>query len=301
MKKPSKTTTKIIAAMSVTIFSIFAFVVGTFAWFSGLMKYESNEEDFEVTLLGDCQLEDVALYKFIYPPSLIGTGYDYLAPERGNVMRFTYNFTEGSFGYYKDVDQTEWVAIDIMNVYDPLERVIDPTKELRTMNCNVIYELHLYSPSLANASLTSSVFINENRTKEDSQIYLSTCTDYDLFLPTELADDNPSFYDSTNDDYKAYYPSYKKHNVELTDLEKTYHKISLLSDLLTSHPHFYGSDDNPIPLRNTNVTFDDEGKLVVFVNVNYAPSELAQYQKDIYFHNITAVMDIYFQLAFGGA
>ena len=122
-----------------------------------------------------------------------------------------------------------------------------------------------------------------------------------MFLPTELADDNPSFYDSTNDDYKAYYPSYKKHNVELTDLEKTYHKISLLSDLLTSHPHFYGSDDNPIPLRNTNVTFDDEGKLVVFVNVNYAPSELAQYQKDIYFHNITAVMDIYFQLAFGGA
>ena len=295
MKKPSKTMIKIIAAASVTIFSIFAFVVGTFAWFSGIMKYESNEENFEVTLLGDCYLEKVTMYKFFYPPSLIGEGYDYLAPERGTVNKYDYNTEHHSFGYYSDEQQTIWVPISVMNIYDPLESVINQEATLLSMNCNVIYELHLYSPSLSNASLTSSVFINDDRSKEDNEIYLSSCGDYDLFIPSELADDNADFYDSSKDDYKAYYPSYKNHSVVLSDAETTYHKISYLASLIDADSH------NPIPLRNTNVTFDSEGRITVFINVNYAPSELSQYTKDIYFGNITAKMDIHFELAFGGA
>ena len=75
-------------------------------------------------------------------------------------------------------------------------------------------------------------------------------------------------------------------NQEQHNLAMIYFKISYLSSLETTHPHLYDSaNDDPVSLNtktNKEVSFSNQGKLKVYININYAPSKLKQYVKDLY-------------------
>lgn len=50
--------------------------------------------------------------------------------------------------------------------------------------------------------------------------------------------------------------------------------------------------------ENETITFDEEGKATIYINVNYAPSRLEKYVRDIYAGNINAIFDYSFIASF---
>ena len=50
--------------------------------------------------------------------------------------------------------------------------------------------------------------------------------------------------------------------------------------------------------ENETVTFDEEGQTTIYINVNYAPSRLEKYVRDIYAGNINAIFDYSFIASF---
>lgn len=294
MKRLDAKTKKIIAATSVTIFSLLALTLGTFAWFASSLVAQTTNDEFQVVTVGGCKIDSVNLYKFIYPDSTVIQGYDYLKPENGRVDKYAFNEEEGYFGYY---DDDVWVSVEEMNLYDPIEMLISRNMSLRDMNSNAIYEVNLSYTANTEVDLDLDVLLDTSKTKTDDQIYLSDCVDFDVFYPNDLRDNNPLFYDETTGQYNKYYPSYKK--TLTTDNEKDYHKISYLSSLEAGHTHFYGKTpkDESLDLDSRKITFDDEGKAKLYINANYAPNQLSQYSKDIYLTNIYAVYDFGFLFA----
>ncbi len=294
MSKMNSKTKKIIAATSVTIFSLLTLTLGAFAWFASSLSHIQNDIDFQVTSLGDCSLADIELYKFIYPVNAVTGDYDYLDPEHGHVNKYEFNDTYEHFGYYDDVAQTHWVNVTEMNIYDPIQLIIS-TGTLRDLHCNAIYEIALHSSSFRNATVDVSSLLRTDKIPGQHEILLSDCVDFDLYSAVDLSDTNPLFYDSETGQYNKYYPSYK--NV-LTDNEKVFHKIAYLSSLEASHPHFYGTNPkaSSINIAHRSLTFDNNGDLLIYINANYAPSELEQYMKDIYSNNIRAIYDFSFEI-----
>lgn len=296
-KKMSKKTKQIIAGTSVTIFSLLALTLGAFAWFASSFSFSENDVEFQVTALGDCSLENVKLYKFIYPDSLVGDDYDYLSPEDGHVDKYDFNEDYERFGYFEDQAQTIWVSVEEMNLYDPIQLIISSSTTLRDLNCNAIYEITLTSSTFSNCVIDANALLRTDKTAGTNEIYLSDCVDFDVYSTADLADDNPLFYDSVSGQYNKYYPSYKNN---LSDNEKVYHKISYLSSLVASnaHSHFYGTNpkNDVISLSHRSLSFDNNGKLTIYINANYAPSELNQYMREIYSTNIQAIYDFSFEI-----
>ena len=75
--------------------------------------------------------------------------------------------------------------------------------------------------------------------------------------------------------------------------EKLYYQASYLSSLRNSHPHFYGGQSIPDSINlvsGDNVTFFN-GQLTVYVNVNFAPSQLTRFQNNVYGGDINAICD----------
>lgn len=62
------------------------------------------------------------------------------------------------------------------------------------------------------------------------------------------------------------------------------------------HAHFYEGGD-PTLAKSQEVDFNN-GEIVLYVNVNYAPDQLEQYTQDIYLGNIEAVYDFAFSFGF---
>lgn len=288
----------------VTFFCLCANVLATVAWFTANRSADNDNDYFGVQNEGDAEIEAINLYKFKYNEITYGsdenvvTIIDYLAPEDGEVKKYAFNTTEQKFG--ENVNDV-FEAVTIMNVYDPLEKVIKQSSfSLLELNCNAIYEIILSSSTFTTASVTISANWLSSKTKTSSQIFLTDCLDFDVYFESDLLESNPSF--STTDPEtgdpinKLYYPSYIGKSTSLTANEEVYYKLSYLSSLENSHSHFYGSNPKPNSISligNTprNVTFDASGKLKIYVNVNYAPSELEKYQKAIYDGDIEAIYD----------
>lgn len=296
MKRLDAKTKKIIAATSVTIFSLLALTLGTFAWFASSLVAQTTNDEFQVVITGGCKIESINLYKFIYPKSTIGDGYDYLKPQLGRVDKYAFSEEYRKFGYYDVYDN--WISVEEMNIYDPIEMLISQDKSLKEMNCNAIYEVTLSYTENTEVNFDIDVVLDTTKTAQEGQILLSDCVDFDMFYSSDLRDNNPLFYDESTGLYNKYYPSYK--SVLSTDNEKDFHKLSYLSSLIASnaHTHFYGKTpkDESLDLDSRTITFDEEGKAKVYINANYAPSELAQYSKDIYLNNIYAIYDFGFML-----
>ena len=256
--------------------------------------------DFAVVNVGTCDLYGIDLIKFDYHTTTYGEGesaftvIDYLNPETGAVNNYAYNKDEKSFGYLED---ESWHPVSLMNTYDPVDLLIYGG-DIRDMNCNSIYKFTISSMDLVDVKFNALVSKLLDKEKQEDELFLTSCVDFDIYFEEDLLDTNPVFSE------KAYYPSYIDHSETLTDNEDTYYKISYLSSLESSHHHFFGGSDDEISLiedDSKSFVHDDVSGLNFFtfyVNANYAPSELEYTMTLIYQNHIRAVCDFAFKFYF---
>lgn len=295
MKGSKRNSLKIVSAVSITIFSLLSLTLGIFAWFASVLSASSTTDVFEVKTIGDCNLADVKLYKFVYPNSAIHDGYDYLRPQDGTVNKYDFNKDEEHFGYYDIHDN--WVNVSAMNTYDPVELIISNEKTLRDLNCNAIYEISFTSTSYDACVMQLNALLRNDVIPGQNQILLSDCVDFDVYFPSDLSDSNPLFYNESTGEYDKYYPTYKDN---LSRIEKDYYKISYLSSLVAenAHPNFYSTNPKPenLELYNNSIMLNNH-EFKIYINANYAPKRLEQYAKTLYLHNIYALYDFGFEIS----
>ena len=300
MKSIGKKNLKIIAACSVAIFSLLAVFSGAYAWFTMQMNAAINESNFAVINLGSCDLYSIELFKFNYYVHHYGTSdvVDYFNPESGTVAKYGYDKTRAQFGYMED---STWHQVSMMNTYDPVELQLFGYG-VKDLNCNVVYKFTISTTDLTDVKMDSVVSRILDKTKEDNQLFLSSCTDFDLYMESDLSDSNPAFTDG--DDHKMYYPSFIDKSETMDEDTETYFKISYLSSLEASHVNLYSTEDEHVALSNvisTSFVYDstlDLSFITVYINVNYAPDRLADTMYRIYQENIIAVCDFNFQFYF---
>ena len=294
MKTVGKKNFKIIAACSVAIFSLLAVCGGVYSWFTLELRQALDDTEFAVVNLGTCDLYSIELYKFNYYVHQYGTSevVDYFNPETGNVAKYSYNKTLRQFGY---MDGELWHQVSMMNTYDPVELQLF-NYGVRDLNCNVVYKFTISTIDLNKVKMDSTVSKIIDAVKQDSELFLSGCTDFDLYMESDL--------EAITD--KSYYPSYIEQSETLTEEETLYYKISYLSSLVAEdeHPNLYSPASNATALTDTISTEfiygagEEMGFLTVYVNVNYAPSQLQDTMYRIYQENIKAVCDFNFQFYF---
>lgn len=309
MRTTGKSNLKIIAACSVAIFSLLAVLGGAYSWFTLKMSSTIDSNDFAVVNLGSCDLYSIDLYKFEYSTTTHGTGEsafvvtDYLTPELGDVKKYSYDKELKQFGY----NDGSWHQVSLMTIYDPVDHLVLGDK-LEDMNCNSIYKFVISSNDLTDVYFEASVNKLLNIIPSDDELLFSSCANFDLYYEEDLLDSNPLF--TVGDNHHAYYPSYIEYDPDpeaenMSENEEIYYKISYLSSLKDSYPHFYGNDETEIvlsePYKERTFTYDSTlGKnvITVYVNVNYAPSELGDTMTKVYLHDIVAICDFYFKFYF---
>ena len=308
MKANRKKTLTLVAASTVAIFSLAAVCGGAYAWFALTMQTTVTASQFAVVNNGVCDLAKIELYKFNYHEETYGTGenefiaIDYLNPETGAVGHYNYNEEEGSFGYE---ESSNWVEVGAMNTYDPVELKLFAS-HLIDLHCNAVYKFTLSSPDLTNVSFSATVNKLTDKIKQADEIFLTSCVNFDIFYEADLLDTNPSFVGtddpSTPEDesVKPYYPSYIDKSTPLSADEDVYYKLSYLASLKSTHEHFYGGSSTELSLdseKALSLTYDStthKNYLTVYVNVDYAPSQLEYAQDLIYLGDIKAVYDFMF-------
>ena len=331
-----KTRIKIVAATMTTIFSLASVFTATLAWFAAAGSVTVTGMAVKVAT-PSAEVFSIKLIKFDYNYNLVGGNkvYNYLSPETGDVNTYTYDRTydHNRGGFVRSYNQG-YIEAEIMNRYDPVDSIIH-NDSLREMNCNSIYEVTLSSNKFTDCFMHIDAIL-QSQTPGRNQICLSDCVNFELYLPSDLANDNVLFYDAENDNYHAYYPDYAFDDE--TD-DHLYYKISYLSDLRNSdlsaedlvdmgildasdlagltdeekeelaratlgprYSNFYSSlpkSDTPI-VRNQQVTFTGSPNktVTVYININYAPSQLERYMSAIYRSSYTAIEDFYFNFNF---
>ena len=296
MKTIGKKNKKIIAACSVAIFSLLAVCGGVYSWFTLELNQALDSTPFVVVNTGSCNLYSMELYKFNYSVHQYGSQYiiDYSSPETGEVAKYGYSETHQAFGY----DDGEWHAVSMMNIYDPVSLQLSGGS-LASLNCNSIYKFTISTNDLDTVKLSASAQKIVDRIKDENEIFLTTCADFDIYYESDLLDSNPAFTDG--DDHKMYYPTYIDKSDSLTDEEEVFYKISYLSSLASNHPNLY--DDDGSMTEDTDVTFEydstlDTKILTLYVNVNYSPVQLEYTMFKIYHMNIVAICDFGFNFFF---
>ena len=182
-----KTRLKIVGATFTTIFTLATVFTATLAWFVAQGSIEASGMAVKVAVSGSANLRGVNLIKFNYHSETIG-GFeviDYLDPSTGEVGKYYFNSRydsgAGSFGYD---DNDTFVPVDtIMNVYDPVDRIIRGGN-LHSMNCNAIYEVTFESTSETSYLQLYSDLVE--RIPGSNQILLSDCVDIDLYFEDNL-------------------------------------------------------------------------------------------------------------------
>lgn len=307
MKMLKSKTLKIIAGTTITVFSLFSCVIAAVAWFAFAKQAKAQGETFRVVANGNgYDIGDINLYKFNYGERTVGSGeneftmIDYLTPYTGNVGKYLYDKNRHQFG---ETVESVWEPVTVMNIFDPIDLIIQ-SHELIDLNCNAIYEVTLSSTAFTNCYFGLDAYRLTEKTKLASEIFLSECVDFDVYTEADLADGPSGHFPNGNEYYPSYY---SRLDHELTDEETIFYKIAYLSSLTkqelstNDHAHFYGQQEMPetIPVtRNRPITFQGENErkeLKVYINVNYAVSELNKYATSIYSRNIHAVFDYAFE------
>ena len=188
----------------------------------------------------------------------------------------------------------------IMNLFrDYLISAVDKCNR-NNVRCMVIGER-----TRLDADIIDAINNLEEKTKNNNEIFLSDCVDFDVYTEEDLADGaNGNF---PNGD--EYYPSYYSRIPHaLTEEETVFYKVAYLSSLTkqefsyNDHAHFYGGQTKPTSVnvsRNRPIVFKGQNEvktLQLYINVNYAVSELNKYASSIYSRNIHAVFDYAFEL-----
>ena len=294
----TKKVTKIVAAASVVAFSLFAVAFGAYAWFTATVFSQINNNLYEVVKIGEgADLDSVNFIKFEYPKNSVTHKYDYSNGKDGQVVRYT--LEDGVF-----VD-SHGNTTNSMTTYDPAEKIIyGDSFSLFNTNCAALYEITISTEEYGSYKLKVDGFLSgnvEKRTNRD--IFLSDCADFCVFQTSDIStpiDVNPS----TGKPY--YYPTYidyENPNTDMTSLENLYYRLSYQQSIKTENElkHFYPGNNETKHTQievasNIPVTFSQSNNsYTVYICVNYAPSQLEQYYKDIYEHDISALFDYYFE------
>ena len=299
MKRTGNKNLKIIAACSVAIFSLLVLVGGVFSWFTIVMQRSISGAEFVVVNTGTCDLYSIDLYKFDYATYTYGSGasastvIDYSNPEAGRVNKYGYDKARNQFGYE---DASGWHQVPVMNTYDPVELEIHQST-VRDLNCDAIYKFTISTTTFENANLDASVAKIIDKVKQENEMFLSSCVNFDVYLASDLSNDNPLLAN------KVYYPSYIEQSETLTAEEDVFYKLSYLTSIKTEHPHLYGQSETEVDVGNKPVTFtydsvSNTNLLDIYINVNYAPSELEDTISLIYVSSINAICDFGFKFFF---
>lgn len=296
MKSIGKKNFKIIAACSVAIFSLLAVCGGVYSWFILEMNKKLDSTPFVVVNTGSANLYSMELYKFNYSVHQYGTQYitDYSSPESGSVGRYTFSNEHEQFGY----DDGEWHPVTMMNIYDPVSLQLSGG-DLISLNCNSVYKFTIASVDLTTCQLVANAQKILDRIKEENEIFLTTCVDFDIYYESDLLDSNPAY--NQGDDHKMYYPSYIDKSVTLTEDQELYYKLSYLSSLKNTHANLYDGSGEMASEETVTFEYDsvkDTNVLTLYVNVNYSPAQLEYTMYKIYQTTITAICDFGFSFFF---
>ena len=324
MNSKMKTRLKIIGATAPAVFSLASVFTATYAWFAFSQSVTATGMQITAAIEKGAKIDRVRLIKFDYAPDGIG-GFDYLNPYTGSVNAYDFNEAEGTFGYFERTPGTgnysyandkytkedtynydyTWNTINSMNVYDPVEKVIRGNSfDLRSLNCNVIYEITFSSTLTGDFYLQSSSFRNLEKTKRESEIFLTSCIDFDAFY----ADDISTSIGLENGK-PLYYPSYLSYDSENPylggsegSIDEIYYRLSYWASTKSSHANYYSSNPMPTTINidsNEPISFANlSDSYTIYINANYAPNRLTDYVKKIYSGNITAVYDYNFSFDF---
>ena len=297
LKGIKKSTGKIIAATTVVIFTLFATVFATYAWFNAALVTKMDNDEFEVVRISSgSNIESVNLIKFEYPINSSTHEYDYSRGKDGVVKRYT--LVDGVFT--DELGNTTTV----LTTYDPAEKIVlGDAYSLFNSNCQAFYEITLTSENSGNFLLNTSSVIKPGAQKEtERDIFLSDCVDFCFFTVSDIG--NPI--GMNPDTEKPYfYPTYIDYNSadpsgDMTDLENLYYRLSYQASIKTQSQlaHFYPVEEDDSKISNVPVstglpvTFSEQNPTyTLYIGVNYAPTELKQYYKDIYLSDIKAIYD----------
>ncbi len=98
---------------------------------------------------------------------------------------------------------------------------------------------------------------------------------------------------------KIYYPTYKTSG--LSELEKTYYKISYLSSLIQEHKNFYSHDPKPQSIDIVRDYYINQASspldIDFYFNVNYSVEKADEYLKEVY-NGVRAICDFVFDFRF---
>ena len=306
-ERKGKKTLTLIAGTAVTVFSLFSCVIAAIAWFSFASQAKADGETFRVVANGNgYDVGTINLYKFNYSESTVGSGenqivmVDYLTPYTGNVGKYLYDRTRHQFG---ETVQSVWTPVTTMNIFDPIDLIIQ-RHDLIDLNCNAIYEVTLNSSAFTNCYFGLDALRLIDKTKLANEIFLTECVDFDVYTEADLADGAQGNFPNGDEYYPSYYARMGR---SLTAEEEIYYKVSYLASLskqelaTNDHAHFYGQQVTPETVevtKNRPITFQGQSdikSLKVYINVNYAVSELNKYATSIYSSNIHAIFDYAFE------
>lgn len=316
---------KIVGATFTAIFTLATAFTATYAWFCMFSNVSVTGMQITVNNHTGARIDKVRLIKFDYADDGFG-GLDYLNPYNGAVHAYDFNSVEGSFGYFEETIGTgnysyangeytkedtynynySWHTVDSMNVYDPVEKVIRGNAfDLRALNCNVVYEITFSSSSAGDFYVQSSSFRDVNKSKRASEIYLTSCIDFDAFYDHDISASIGSA-----DGKPLYYPSYLSYDPENPylggaegSIDEIYYRLSYWASTKNTHANYYST--NPTP-ENISIDTDEpmsftnnpSDTYTMYINANYAPDKLTDFVKKIYSGNITAVYDFNFSFDF---
>ena len=316
----SRINTKIVGATMVTIFSLASVFSGTYAWFAMQKSQTVTAAAFEVVNNSTASMGTVQLCKFVYEED--GHGFiNYIQPRNGSVETYNYNTERKQFENVNISDQElesyKRIA-QVMNMYDPAGYEIDG---LRDLLCNAVYIVPVTGSSLSGLRVYANIIptepepegsssSEESSSEEESSssesssssssgfeytyINLSNYVDFDVYTDADIAAADTAH---SGGDEKYYYPSHiPSSEAEPSDsYTKLFYKIDYLSAQNGRvHKHFYGGSAVKLLISN-NLTFSSNSENV-YINVNYSPSQLERYARELVIEKLWANYDFYFSI-----
>ena len=282
MKNWSKSTLKklkIVSAVTATVVSFGSLISATAAWF--FTNRTVISEGMVVTAKTDgINIESIKLCKFNYP--IIDGESLYLKPEDGSVNVYDYVNTHERFEDANGNPQT-------MNLFDPV--LVELGTDLRDLYCNAVFIVEISAGNVTAGLEVFADLLNKSKNSE-SDFYLSDCVDFDVYIPSDL--------DAVTG--KTYYPSHidDAENTTLTGYDELFYKISYLS-VNSTHANFYETNPKPSQIaihdeQNLKTLNFVNGRATFYINVNYAPSELEKYARNLAVENRVGINDYVFSV-----
>ena len=284
MKNWSKSTRrklKIASAVTATVISFTSLISATAAWFFTNQRVEAD--GMVVAAKNDgIVIESIRLCKFNYP--IVDGESLYLKPEDGSVN--VYDYVSGvGHERFEDTNGNP----QTMNLFDPV--LVELGTDLRDLYCNAVFIVEISAGNVTAGLEVFADLLNKSKNSE-SDFYLSDCVDFDVYIPSDL--------DAVTG--KTYYPSHidDVENTTLTGYDELFYKISYLSENST-HANFYETNPKPSQIaihdeQNLKTLNFVNGRATFYINVNYAPTELEKYARNLAVENRVGINDYVFSV-----